>query len=882
MDAVPFSYVFSHPAALGLVVLRPAALLLALLIPFFLAWPPGGDARAGRFRSAAFLSLVLVLAGVRLTSRVPTERLTLVAAVDLSESVGDSARSWSRQLLGEIAGRLAPGDRMAVMTFAGASRLVRPPEPPSEPPELPWPPMREATDLATAIDDATGLFPSGSERRLLLVTDGNETRGDSREKVALLRHESIRIDAVVPPQNERADVAVEKLVFPAPIAEAGSIALRVLVRNPGAPTPATLKLFVDGLVMESTAVDLQTGLNSLPLRSEILEPGNHLLRAEIVLPGEPVIQHGSAPANLAVRSRLRLLLAAPPAGSALAESLARKGFEVDTVSFEDLPGRAEDLLRYHAVLLEDAAGQNLSVRKLEEIERYVADFGGGLVFAAGASTFGDARFAEGPLKRLLPVTLEPSRPRPGSREPVALFLLIDRSNSMGYNSRVGTIRDGEKLRYAKEAALAVVRQLKDHDLVGAIAFDSQPREIAPLAALHANRRRLERLLPRLAEGGGTDFYDALDSARRQLADSRVNRRHIILLTDGDTNRSDTEEYDALLRRLAKDQITVTTVRIGDNTINLKLLQQISRRTGGEFHHVGDARTLPGLMLKDTTRAVGPETRQTEQFFPQLGARSQATLGIEEQSLPALDGYAYAKAKPGAEVPLRIVRLERTDPLLSAWQYGLGRVVAFAASPREDLQDWLGWAGHSRFWSQVVRYAARLQSSDEYAVEVAREGETVYLNVRTFGPGEDDDMILARVRLGPEDTREVRLAPTERRIFSAAMHDLPAGVYPVTIVRRDADQQISETTQTVAVPEEGYAPGDEQRGNGPNLALLGYLSAETGGRLNPGAPEIASRPLGRERVYYGIDHVLIPLAMLLFLAGVALRRRRRAPPIASNS
>ena len=152
------------------------------------------------------------------------------------------------------------------------------------------------------------------------------------------------------------------------------------------------------------------------------------------------------------------------------------------------------LLPYHAVILEDVAAADLPVRRRSsDLERYVRDFGGGLVVAGGARTFGDAGFvAHARCKRLLPVTLEPHRPRPGAREPLALFLVIDRSNSMGYNSRIGTLRDGEKLRYAKEAALAVVRQLKDQDLVGVIAFDSQPHEISPLAAAARESRTSSR------------------------------------------------------------------------------------------------------------------------------------------------------------------------------------------------------------------------------------------------------------------------------------------------------------------------------------------------------------------------------------------------------
>ena len=73
----------------------------------------------------------------------------------------------------------------------------------------------------------------------------------------------------------------------------------------------------------------------------------------------------------------------------------------------------------------------------------------------------------------------------------------------------------------------------------------------------------------------------------------MRQRHIILLTDGDTNRAAVEEYRSLT---ADDSpptsIGVTTIRIGDNTVNLKLLQDISSRTGGEFHYVENARRCP--------------------------------------------------------------------------------------------------------------------------------------------------------------------------------------------------------------------------------------------------------------------------------------------------
>ena len=41
---------------------------------------------------------------------------------------------------------------------------------------------------------------------------------------------------------------------------------------------------------------------------------------------------------------------------------------------------------------------------------------------------------------------------------------------------------------------------------------------------------------------------------------------IILLTDGDTNRAQLDDYESLLAEMRSSEITITTIRIGDDTV----------------------------------------------------------------------------------------------------------------------------------------------------------------------------------------------------------------------------------------------------------------------------------------------------------------------------
>lgn len=879
MEAPSLAYLAAHPTAIGIGATHPALLLCALAGVAFFLWPysraPHIRTAIGTLRAAAVACVAFALAGVHITVRVPDDRIALVAAVDTSASIDDGGRRWSRRFIEKVASHLAPNDSLAVVTFSAEPALAQGPGAPE--PLAPWPESAPvaSTDVSRAIDAAMALFPSDGDRRLLLVTDGNETRGDAGRQAPWLRAAGVRVDAVVPPHSELAGVRVEKVVAPPVMAADSAAAVRVIVNNPGPARPAVLNLYVDGKLADSAAVQLEAGRGVLVRPTRVDASGSHRLRAEVRVNGITAAAGGAGEVGINVRPPTRVLLLAANSPAPLVEALRRQGLAVEPkppAALRDV----QSLRPYHAIVLEDLAAADLSAGALGALATYVRDLGGGLVVAGGSRTFGDTALASTPLARLLPVTIEPNPRRPGRREPLALFLVIDRSNSMGYNSRIPTLRDGEKLRYAKEAALAVVHQMKDQDLVGVIAFDTKPHEIAALAPLADNRRSLEELLPRLVESGGTDFFDAIVAARAQLGGAPVNRRHIVLITDGDTNRAQPEEYRTLTRQLAADQITVTTIRIGDNTVNLRLLQDISANTSGVFHYVEDAARLPELLLRETALALAPLAPPGERYYPRGAARSQALRGIDGEEFPSLGGYAFSRPKPGADVLVDIARHDRHDPLLAVWRDGLGRVAAFTASPGEDAEQWAGWTAYGKFWSQLVRWTAREHTEEDFAIEARRVDGATEIAVRTFSTDADGAALFGRLRLGDGNVREFDLVPGEPRVFTARLTELTPGTYPLTLVMRTPAGAVSQHSEPLAIPAAQETDGEFTAA--PNLSLLAHLTGATGGRLDPPAATLAERAPGLQRAIRPLEGVFLPLAMLFFLADVALRKYPPRAPV----
>jgi hypothetical protein len=221
----------------------------------------------------------------------------------------------------------------------------------------------------------------------------------------------------------------------------------------------------------------------------------------------------------------------------------------------------------------------------------------------------------------------------------------------------------------------------------------------------------------------------------------------------------------------------------------------------------------------------------------------------------------------------VARGERSDPLLAVWQYGLGRVAAFTASPTDDAETWLAWGELAKFWSQVAQWTGRLHGASDIAVDARRRDGMIELRLRTFNPLGREAALRARLSTEDGGTHEIGFVQRGPREYLGRLPDIPAGRYPLTVIRRG--DATSERTETVHIPAAEVESQEEQPARHPNTALLTQLVDGTGGKMNPSIRDLLVGEPGSRRMAYPLDHVLLPLAMLLFLADVAVRRLFRS-------
>ena len=891
----------------GYVFLSPHVLWLLGLVP--LLWLPLWVPRGGRLnrtpalvaaglRSVAALLLIAALAGLSRHGLLSTRGLTVVAAVDTSDSISADARGWMRDYVERLRRALPAGADLAVLSFGTDSRLEVAPGPAADarlpaafaahgalPPDAASSPagagtssadvvpMGEGgtagTNIARALERAFALYPEGADKRLVLLSDGNETAGAARGAAATACGRGIAIYPVVPPGGPRAEVALEKFVVPPLAREGGVFDLRLVVRNGHAePVTGRAAIFADDRLLTGQAVSLPPGLSVLAVPARILERGNYLLRAEMRTEPDTVAANNRATANLAVAGKTRALVVTDDPDTHLARALQLKDVEIEFRPPARLPTDLGRLLDYNSLVFDDVGRDALTAGQMDAVERYVRDFGGGFLLAGGARTFGSLDYRGSAIERVSPVAFRAQPPKRKKRIPIALFLLIDRSNSMGYNSRVRGLHDGQKMKYAQKAAAAVLDQLENTDFAGAIAFDSEAYSLAPLSRLSRNRTTLKSRIGRLRYGGGTDFYHALAAAADQLTRSRRSIRHIILLTDGDTNRSPTDHYP-LVKTIAQRQISVTTIRIGADTVNLQLLSYLSEKTGGRFYHVEDATKLPQLLVRDTRRTIRRQDADDEgaaDVRPQVGARGEILRGLSD--FPALDDYLLTEPKPRARVQLYADTDAGRAPLLATWQYGLGKVAAVPFDP-SGAGAWIRWDRFGKFWSQAVRWVMRVETPREYRLRtIERHGRTV-LRVESFD-ADERGVLQARLPRGGR-TETLTLRPIAPRVYEAGLPARYTGSVPVTIVRRAGTKILNQRSQSVLVGRPVDAALAEHRHQHPNRPLLHGLAERTGGTLDPALEELTAASRGGEKAeLQPLDDALVLAALFLLLADMAVR------------
>ncbi len=821
-------------------------------------------------RTVLLLSMVAALC--ELTWRHPVDDLAVVFVLDRSASVGPEGRARGEAFVREALQHQEPGDRAAVVVFGDEAVVERDLQEALDFPAVEAQPSPHHSDLGAGLRLGTALLPADRTRRLVLVSDGEQTRGDAVAQALMAGSEDLELSVVQVGRADGPEALLEDLVAPARVDEGAAYEVKVVARS-RFDADAKIRMYRNDEYLGAMPVELAGGKAEVfTFRQQAEKPGLYRYRAVLeideALDGQPENNRVVGTVQVSGSPRVLVVEREKGHGQHLAEAMRRGGLQVDLVGVDRLPSTLVELRNHAAVVLVDVPAYMTTTTQQEALRSYVRDLGRGLAMVGGDHSFGVGGWYKTPVEEALPVRMDLEDK---TRFPaLAMVLAIDKSCSMGAGSMGNTSMD-----LAKEAAIQTAELLNARDSLGVISFDAASTWISPLAPLDDKQRVFDDVAA-LKPGGGTVLYPAIQEATRALRASDAALKHMVVLSDGIVSGQDPLP---LIRTANGEGVTLTSVAVG-STSNNPAMESFARAGGGNSYAVVDKSAIPAIFTREAMLASrsflveGP-------FLPKRGSASPITRGLG--GLPTLEGYIATEPRPRSTVPLWVPDETHGDlPLLAHGRYGLGRSLAWTSDARGRwATKMLGTADFTRLWTQTGRFLATEGAQGIDVSAEIRDGELL-VGVDAFAADGSFRNFL---------DGEARVVAPDLQVHPLRLQQVAPGRYEARLpIDQDGSWmvgvELSEEGETVAAGSaeavQPYSPEYRiAKAGGP---LLQELARVGGGELLD-RPELAfRRPEVARMVPTALWPWLLGLAAFLLLLDVATRRLEfgRVPGMAAAS
>jgi Ca-activated chloride channel homolog len=802
----------------------------------------------------AIIGLLLVaISGLRIAGG--KRDLALVFVVDRSDSVAPLEKSGALERMNEIVSSLSPEDEVGIVVFGKEAVIEQRLQKRKPITEIQSTPVASGTNISKGLDLAQAMLAAKPEssNRIILVSDGLETSGDALKEAAALSMEGITLDAL--PISTAAEASGRKLFLhecsgPESVRLEEPFDIRIGLRGDRGMT-IDLQLSRDGAIVSSQKQKLSGELETFAISDRIPAPGFHQYRVKIQ-DADQSRAYNSDESGLVVyaHGRTKLLHVSNKPLEFLDRILEKQGFEVSH-SWK----RLENFAPYDVVLLDNVPATDFSQDQMRALAEHVEKYAGGLIMMGGTGSFGPGGYGGTPIEKALPVemALKNREKKPG----LALVLVLDKSGSMGLEQRKIS-----KLDMAKDAVLRLTDMLTQGDALGIIAFDKSPREIMPLSNI-IDRASINGSLRKIAAGGGTSILPAVEMAYQWLNSSPAEKKHILLLSDGQADQS---ERKPLTERVAGSSVSLSTVGIGAD-VDRALLQKLADSARGRAYFSDTGMDLPEIFKREGMLISGKWIVE-RRFKPRKIAEHEIVQNLSGDELPEITGYIAVTPKKLSET---LVVSDNQDPILTCWRYGLGKALVFTSDFSSSWTKMLvQWQRFPAVWAQMVRWCSRGTQSETMHPHIRIEDDAAILSVDSFdvsGKYINYAEVNALVESPDSKNSEIRMSHTASGLYEGRFPLTEKGSYLLTV----ASKSSSSGDETLHFGFD-FSKLPEDRESGANKVFMQKLAESAHGRILTNQPSAPGILIDAAPGHHDFWQVAALLALLLFLVDLFIRRK----------
>lgn len=711
-------------------------------------------------------------------------------------------------------------------------------------------PDKTATNFENAMSRALAMIPSNGAGRVVILTDGKETKGNLVSTASALVSRQVELLAYVYGVSQEQDAYVENVELPGYLYQGDMYSMTVTVES-NYETDASIQLWMGTIQTDEYDVHLNRGTNQFRFQQKVTGENIENFEVRVVAAGDTCEENNSYHAYSVVDSVPKvLLISGMNEDSSQYENMLRStGCDYHAVSAINAPDSLEELLEYKSILLENVYMSDLPEGFLLNIETYVKDYGCGLVCIGGDDSYALGGYRESVLETVLPVDMELR----GVNEipEMAMIMVIDHSGSMSMDAGGGATN----LDLAITAAKTAVDQMRSTDYVGVITFDDTfSWVVEPTVA--SDKDDIKSQIETIAEGGGTTIQPALWAALDGVKECDAGILHVILLTDG---QGESRNYEDIIGAYTSADVTLSTVAVGDGS-DARLLERLAENCGGRYYYSDMASEIPKIFAQEVFLS-GDTYLQNGLFQLAVDSSNEITSGLFEAGWPSIYGYVSATPKNASNV---LIASEKDDPILTVMQYGLGHTVAWNTDVTNRwTADYAGESDYAQLWKRIVDYSVGNAAIGEDSVDVTTEGgyTNVVYNALDYG----EQTKVEAVYTDPEgNTQTVPLQATAPGRYEAKLDTDITGIYNLSVRRLDDGSIANAVTTAVAVQ---YS--DEYKFDVDTAAFTSFVE-RYGTMLDPEKSFWQQRKSGtRER--YELTKWLILLLIFWFVMDIAFRR-----------
>ncbi|MFP4698268.1 MAG: glutamine amidotransferase [Eubacteriales bacterium] len=283
---------------------------------------------------------------------------------------------------------------------------------------------------------------------------------------------------------------------------------------------------------------------------------------------------------------------------------------------------------------------------------------------------------------------------------------------------------------------------------------------------------------------------------------------------------------------------------------------------GRYYHTDINTNIPRIFAKEVFLSI-KEYINNREFYPTITGLHPILNGVlSDNMVPPLYGYIASSPKTNATV---ILKSDEDDPILTTWQYGLGRTVAWNSDMAGRWsKEYVNWNNNLTMWQNMINWTVENYNDTGRNASINIEGKKGIINYKT--ENQETDIDVSAICTSEEGIqKEITLDPIKPGEYQGEVKLDHPGFYTVN-VREEAGEDVTGFINTAVAMQ--YSP--EYRFP-LNDGLLELLVDETYGEFIETPEDIYKENAHKAQAMLDLTNLLLILALILFVIDIAFRR-----------